>query len=90
MSIKNRIKRLESDICPPNKKYGVLIYGYRRNCFNQPAGWNNYVRDGKLAGHISSVLEWANGKLLRMISLDLEEGQRILTQLGYKAVNVEN
>lgn len=86
-NIKNRIKRLELDICPLDKKYGVLICNYRRN---YPAGWNNYMRDGKLAGHISSVLEWANGKLVRMISLDLEEGQRMLTQLGYKAVNVEN
>lgn len=89
-NIKSRIKRLESDICPPNKKYGVLIYGYRSNCLDSPTGRNNYMKGGKLVGYISSVLEWANGKLARMISLNSEEGQRTLKQLGYKAVNVEN
>lgn len=89
MNIKSRIKRLEADICPPDRKYGVLIHGYRHNCLNHPAGWNNYMRDGKLVGYISSVLEWANGKLLRMINTASEEGKKILKELGYEIIDKE-
>lgn len=85
-SIKNRIKRLEADIYLPDRKYGVLIYGYR----NYLADRNNYMKDGKLVGYISSVLDWANGELARMVNLNSEEGQRTLQHLGYRAVKVEN
>ena len=83
MNIKSRIKRLEADICPSDKKYGVLIYGYRRN---YSTGRSSYMRDNKFVGYIPSVLEWVNGKLLRMISSGSEEGQKILKKLRYQRI----
>ncbi|MDP3143500.1 MAG: hypothetical protein Q8N14_06180 [Candidatus Omnitrophota bacterium] len=90
MNIKSRIKRLEEDICPPDRKYGALIHSYRHNCINPPAGWNNYMREGKPIGYISSVLEWANGKLGRMIKAASEEGKKILKGLGYKKISEDH
>lgn len=85
MSIKNRIKRLEVDICPPNKKFGVLISNYR----NSLIGRNNYMRNSKPIGYISSVLEWANGKIIRMVNAGSEEGRKMLKELDYKIIGKE-
>lgn len=83
MSIENRIKRLEADICPSNRKYGVLTYSYR---LSYSTDWNNYMRDSKPVGYIRAVLEWGNGKILRMINTGSEEGKKILTELGYQKI----
>lgn len=84
--VKKRIERLESNICPRDTKYGVLIHGYRRDCrFGRV-----YTKNGHVVGKIPSVLEWANGKIIRIISSDSEEGQRKLKELGYEILNRDN
>ena len=83
--VKKRIERLESDICPRDTKYGVLIYANRNGPLNPELKGNNYMKDGKyIGGYVHSVMEWANGKVTRWISPDSEEGQRILKELGYQ------
>ena len=84
MNIKSRIKRLEADICPPNKKYGVLVHNYRPS-----RDGASYTKDGKFIGHIRAILEWANGKIKRMISVESEEGAKMLKELGYEIANKE-
>ncbi len=74
---------LELSICPRNIRYGVLIAAYR---------WDSkiYIKDGKAIRGITSVMEWANGKIRRMISADSGEGQRMLKELGYEVKSNRN
>jgi hypothetical protein len=83
MNIKKRLERVESEICPEDTIYSLLIYGYRNS---NPRGMGDlYMKDGKIVGYITAIREKsASGKLVRSIEPFLEKGKKILFELGYR------
>jgi len=86
MNIKKRLKQVESEICPEDVAYQLLIYNYVNS---DPKGMGNiYMKDGKIIGWIKTIFEKStSGKIIRSIDPFLEESKKILFELGYKIID---